>query len=504
MTSQDDFLRKWHYAVERDFAKDGVPAYWAPSHPASWGTEHSSVTFDSKLSAASFSPDEKYLAVAAGRNVHVYETTTLTRVELIRTTGSTVASIEWQPTQANKKKDGYRLLAGVSQQLGVVRSSMVMTWKLGTNGEIDMLQRTSGQIADEQTADIHYGTPSHAGLSSAINTSALAGSAAADVVNLLHGRYHLPEDPSTSAALAAGFQKVLEEVAYQQDIGAKWEFATSGATYSPEADAFSHDGRYILVDTHRPGDSGRQLAAKDYCDVWDVAERRQRARLAADVQFDTIVWAGWSPDDKTVATSCWDGTVALWDVGDLDKITLKHMLGPSRGQNWTAAFSPDSSMIAHGTGSHEHVVRIWEVESGAHVLSVANMPAWSRTLAWSPDSASLSAGMMMGELCVVDVPARRVTQWWKLRGDNELLSWVELRGMRSIDGGRKLLFATGADCGVEVYDFEKNEKWRVAPTPADVGRMRDGWAPMPGLWWNARRQLLTLGKDNTLRFWKVD
>lgn len=61
--------------TKSDFAKDGVPAKWAPGHPKEWGMEEFQVQFSAPEPLDNFqatvSPDEKYLALFNGSHVRV-------------------------------------------------------------------------------------------------------------------------------------------------------------------------------------------------------------------------------------------------------------------------------------------------------------------------------------------------------------------------------------------------------------------------------------------------
>lgn len=60
----------------------------------------------------------------------------------------------------------------------------------------------------------------------------------------------------------------------------------------------------------------------------DVVTQEEKCRLMG--QEDAIMWAGWSLDDKTIATACWDKTYRLWDA---ETGHCKHVIGKTGGQN---------------------------------------------------------------------------------------------------------------------------------------------------------------------------
>jgi WD40 repeat protein/serine/threonine protein kinase len=76
-------------------------------------------------------------------------------------------------------------------------------------------------------------------------------------------------------------------------------------------------------------------------DTWEV--RRTLVGHSAE-HWDVAI----SPDEKTIATSSWDGTVRLWNLATGDPMLT---LPAQRGVVWSVEFSPDGSTLAAGSGS---------------------------------------------------------------------------------------------------------------------------------------------------------
>jgi eukaryotic-like serine/threonine-protein kinase len=129
-----------------------------------------------------------------------------------------------------------------------------------------------------------------------------------------------------------------------------WDLRTGQMLFQSKDSAshmrFSHDGKTMV--------SGGNGAAS--VNVWDVRTLRVRQVLrghAMDVYEICI-----SPDDRTVATASWDGTVKLWNLatGDL-MLTLR----PGGGIAWSVAFSPDGKTLAAGSGPLWEL-RLWHAD----------------------------------------------------------------------------------------------------------------------------------------------
>ena len=73
-----------------------------------------------------------------------------------------------------------------------------------------------------------------------------------------------------------------------------------------------------------------------------------------------IMWSGFSPDGKWIASSSWNTNVRVWESSNGE---VKHVLSEEGlNQSWTGRFSPDSNSIAVGNGDGR--LKIWDVKSG--------------------------------------------------------------------------------------------------------------------------------------------
>ena len=87
--------------------------------------------------------------------------------------------------------------------------------------------------------------------------------------------------------------------------------------------------------------------------LWDVPTRRRRGLLP---HRDHVVGAAFTPDNRMIATACWDGAARLWDTatGKLIGQPLRH-----QREVRAVAFSPSGKLLL--TGSFDGTSRLWDV-----------------------------------------------------------------------------------------------------------------------------------------------
>lgn len=101
---------------------------------------------------------------------------------------------------------------------------------------------------------------------------------------------------------------------------------------------------------------------------------------------DDLIWSlAFSPDEQTLISGSWDGTIKLWDIASGTLLWSArhgdHMAG--------LAFAPDGSLLA--TSGPDAAVRLWDAHSGKPLQALPH-PHPLNSLAWSPDGAILASG----------------------------------------------------------------------------------------------------------------
>jgi WD40 repeat protein len=116
---------------------------------------------------------------------------------------------------------------------------------------------------------------------------------------------------------------------------------------------FSRDGRHLLV-----------VNESEEARVWDAHSGRDQTRAVRHGNNRYITKAQFSPDGRRWATASEDGSVLVWDTATGDAVSrpLRHEGLVSR-----VDFSPDGKRLVT---AGEHTPRVWDVESGTHLLKL--------------------------------------------------------------------------------------------------------------------------------------
>ncbi|MBK4730196.1 WD40 repeat domain-containing protein [Oxynema sp. CENA135] len=116
---------------------------------------------------------------------------------------------------------------------------------------------------------------------------------------------------------------------------------------------------------------------------------------------DPVYSLAIAPDGSLLATGNSQGQIAIWAIAEsanLQDLPLRILEG-HREMVYCVAISPDGHLLASGSG--DSTVRLWEIDRGEllQVLHADSNDAQAiLTLAFSPDSSTLVAGMDRGGL----------------------------------------------------------------------------------------------------------
>ncbi len=261
--------------------------------------------------------------------------------------------------------------------------------------------------------------------------------------------------------------------------------------------------------------------------VW--REAGQILHLVWQAHTDIVTSLAFSPDERTLASGSFDGSVTLWNVAS----GVLLWSGWHTDNIFSVAFSPDGSLLA--SGSNDAAVRLWDPLSGRQLQTLSH-PDPVFAVSWSPDGHLLASGGFDGHIRLWEMqktqPARCVQT---LEGHSN-----RVRGLAFAPDGSVLASASW-DGTVKLWEVGEVRSQRVRQTL--VGHTervhRVAWSPDGGtlasgsfdhtIWlWDGQegsarvalqghsalvnglaftpdsRHLLSSSEDGTLRLWDVE
>ncbi|KAI4725716.1 WD40 repeat-like protein [Aureobasidium sp. EXF-10728] len=478
------FLADYVYEVEQDFGVNGTPASWAstnsnnkPAHRF-WDDEDDKIAlhfFDNQtpgeIGNFAASHDDKLVAASSGSVIGVYNLET--REHCLQFKGLAFSCVKLLFGPMVSESGGYVLAIETSDR--DERESVVFFMELDPDGRMTSKPDT-------------------------IDVDGLLQKSLEPVVSVMNDSFGVSSTSPLLESVREGYDKALEKL--RAGIESRHLSRVAGRPSGFGSSPFSMDGRLFLylVQNESTQSGPRPPADLPKVIVYDMVNQCQKYVLGG--HEDAIMWTSFSPDSQYIATAAWDGTFRIFSAPRGD---CKHVIGPTGGQCWSGAWSPDSKHIllcgmANQDSSSETFVAVYSAETAEQVSRFRNeqLRHWVRCVAWSE----------RGEIAIVH-ESNNVWIWEPF--ENETISsfkikvddWMKERyaavsAVQWVDGGEMLVARAGDDT-VEIWNRVENVKWRIqrpegSGTERGIGMLR---------WSKDDRALRSFGRDGLMRSYQL-
>ncbi|KAI5210650.1 WD40 repeat-like protein [Aureobasidium subglaciale] len=477
------FLREYVYQVETEFSVDGEPASWAPTRDKSahrfWDDEDDKFDFNfsgnksSGMSSFATSHDERYVAYSDGSTVGVSDIENRAQRTLFRGLALPCVNLIFSP--ALDKSGGYTLLIESSDRDEDEQALLFLT--LDADGKM----RHKPNVVDVEK---------------------LLQSSLCPVISEMNDFLNIGPESPLLEMVRQGYSKTLETL--RASVESRALLGVSGRTGNFGSKSFSSDGRlfiYLIQNESTQHDS-RPAAKLPKVMVHDIVNNRLLHTLSG--HEDAIMWTAFSPNNQYIATAAWDGTFRIYNVSSGD---CKHIIGPTGGQCWSGAWSPDSKhillsgMTDEGEGRgfrNDTFVAVYSVETAQQInrFKHERLRSWVRCVAWSPKGEI--AIVHKTNLWVWDPFLNKVNSEFSLRIEDRLMGgFAEFREVQWVDNGDMLIVRAGDDT-VEMWDRIHNTKC-LLQRPKGSGIERDIRVVQ---WIQKGKALRTLSSDGFMRVYR--
>lgn len=200
-----------------------------------------------------------------------------------------------------------------------------------------------------------------------------------------------------------------------------------------------------------------------------------------------------------------DGYVKVWDAATgtlvLDIPPEDPEIAPNN-QNWLVRFSPDGQSLLYTIGSPAPDVKLVNLENPTDIVTVGpyDWVWWIRSAEWNSDGSLLALGGL-GWLRILRSIDLTIVQEWRVN-DAIYDPLEEVTYLHWFDNDTKLRWSFHN--GTEMYDFEKNLKYRWGPGEDDEGPP-DGWVLYARDWFpfKSKGWFGNFDSDSKMRVWSL-
>lgn len=247
--------------------------------------------------------------------------------------------------------------------------------------------------------------------------------------------------------------------------------------WSPDSTRIASGGNRATVQVWRA--NNKQL----------LAEYQGHSKFAGVPYSAHVFWAAWSPDGKSIASTSinlgLDKSVHLWNAatGNLIRKFDLHSGWFDTSSSGGLAWSPDGTHIAAGMTSE---VRIYNVATGAQVLTYKQQSGYISTVAWSPNGERIAS-----------MDGNSVHIWNATSGDFYYAYRGHTASLRDVawspDG--RYLASSSNDHTVQIWTADTGTRiFTYTGHLDDVGAI--SWAP-------DSQRIASASKDKTVHIWQA-
>ena len=149
--------------------------------------------------------------------------------------------------------------------------------------------------------------------------------------------------------------------------------------------------------------------------VWDLASGQLQRTLTGHT--NSVYIAGFSPNEKLVASSSRDMTARIWDFASGREL---HKLGGFHCAVKSVAFSPNGKMVA--AVGNDGMVKLWDVKTGRELKSLVHSEATegdtgTYSVVFSKNGKLIYAGNGDGTISEWNAATGEETDVWKAHSD---------------------------------------------------------------------------------------
>ena len=496
--SSKRFLEEYELELDKEFEYDGTTALWAPDPndgtdggPRFWDDEDDIIPVVARTTQTGFArgtltqalaEDGAFLAVATDTRIRIYEVESLSMTdelivghdkanyvrELVFTTKKSSIDIEMSREY---------VLISYSSKVGGAPGA-IHVWNLDAHGCL---------LQDLKVPNF--------------NADNLVKNAFKAIENDL-SQYEIHKEQIDK--IQDGFLGVLRE-AHASNAISKIKTIQDAEFTSFNSSILSHTRDQFLYAAHGASTQQgmRPEAELPQMVVMNLETFHEICRLKGHT--DAIMWAGWSFDDKIIATASWDQTFRIWDA---KTGVCKHVVGPTEGQNWAGQFLPDGKHLLL-SGGHPHPLAMYDIETGQKIQSFTpantTLDSWLRYFAVHPqqheDLVIVQNGMTLLAWQPLH-PENHVQEIFAFKKRDDSMRNHFARTLKFGWSGRaqNVFIARGSDESTFVWDKSRRLKWRFQ---RQQGRPVLGHGSALLVRRKDADWVASLDGDGAVRFWKL-